>query len=60
VHNFGVNPTNAALKLTGLDDSCLLKDVLTNGSQRVAKDGSVTLKLKRYGCRWLRVEHDHR
>jgi maltose alpha-D-glucosyltransferase/alpha-amylase len=60
VHNFGANPTNAALKLTGLDDSCLLKDVLTNGSQRVAKDGSVTLKLKRYGCRWLRVEHDHR
>jgi hypothetical protein len=34
--------------------------VLVDGSERVAKDGSVTLKLARYGCRWLRVERDHR
>jgi hypothetical protein len=34
--------------------------VLVEGSQRVAKDGSVTLKLKRYCYRWLRVEHDQR
>jgi maltose alpha-D-glucosyltransferase/alpha-amylase len=60
VHNFGADPTKAALKLTGLDGSCVLKDVLTTGSERVAKDGSVTLELERYGCRWLRVEHDHR
>jgi maltose alpha-D-glucosyltransferase/alpha-amylase len=60
VHNFGADPTNAALKLTGLDDSCLLRDVLVDGSERVAKGGSVTLELARYGCRWLRVERDHR
>jgi hypothetical protein len=34
-----------------------LTDVLAEGSERVKKDGSVTLQLKRYGCRWLRVEH---
>jgi len=47
---------NAALKLTGLDTPCLLKDVLVDGSKRVAMDGSATLELKRYVCRWLRVE----
>jgi maltose alpha-D-glucosyltransferase/alpha-amylase len=56
VHNFGAEPTNAALKLTGLDGSCRLTDVLVEGSERVSKDGSVTVGLKRYGCRWLRVE----
>ncbi|PZS13642.1 MAG: hypothetical protein DLM60_20470 [Pseudonocardiales bacterium] len=60
VHNFGAVPTKAALKLTGLDTSCVLKDVLVDGSKRVAKDGSVTLELKRYGCRWLRVERRRR
>jgi glycosidase len=56
LHNFGEAPTKAALKLTGLDDSCLLSDVLADGSERVAKDGSVSLQLERYGCRWLRVQ----
>ena len=56
LHNFGAEPTRVALKLTGLDESCLLNDVLANGSERVAKDGSVTLQLERYGCRWLRVQ----
>jgi trehalose synthase len=56
LHNFGEAPTKAALKLTGLDDSCLLNDVLADGSERVAKDGSVSLQLERYGCRWLRVQ----
>ena len=60
VHNFAADPTSAALKLTGLDDSYVLRDVLVNGSKRITKDGSVTLKLKRYGCRWLRVERDQR
>ena len=60
VHNFGAVPTKATLKLTGLDASCLLKDVLVDGSERVAKDGSVTLELERYGCRWLRVERQRR
>lgn len=55
LHSFGEAPTKAALKLTGLDDSCLLNDVLADGSERVAKDGSVSLQLERYGCRWLRV-----
>jgi maltose alpha-D-glucosyltransferase/alpha-amylase len=56
VHNFGAATTRAQLKLAGLDASCLLEDVLLDGSQRVAKDGSVTLELGRYGCRWLRVQ----
>lgn len=60
VHNFGAAPTKAALKLAGLDASCLLKDVLVDGSQRVAKDGAVTLELGRHGCRWLRVERQRR
>jgi maltose alpha-D-glucosyltransferase/alpha-amylase len=60
VHNFGAVPTKAALTLIGLDASCLLKDVLVDGSERVAKDGSVTLELERYGCRWLRVERPRR
>ncbi|HEV7450111.1 MAG TPA: alpha-amylase family glycosyl hydrolase [Pseudonocardiaceae bacterium] len=57
VHNFGADPTKTALTLTGMDDSCLLKDVLAGGSERVAKDGSVTLELGRYGCRWLRADY---
>jgi maltose alpha-D-glucosyltransferase/alpha-amylase len=60
VHNFGAAPTTATLKLTGLDASCNLHDVLVEGSQRVAKDGSVALELGRYGCRWLRVERQPR
>jgi hypothetical protein len=57
VHNFGADPTKTALTLTGMDDSCLFKDVLADGSERVAKDGSVTLELGRYGCRWLRADY---
>jgi trehalose synthase len=60
VHNFGAAHTTATLKLTGLDASCNLHDVLVEGSQRVAKDGSVALELGRYGCRWLRVERQPR
>jgi maltose alpha-D-glucosyltransferase/alpha-amylase len=60
VHNLGAAPTRAELKLAGLDASCVLKDVLGDGSERVAKDGSVNLELGRYGCRWLRVERPRR
>jgi maltose alpha-D-glucosyltransferase/alpha-amylase len=60
VHNFGAASTRAELKLTGLDASCLLKDVLVDGSEQVAKDGSVIVELGRYGCRWLRVERPRR
>jgi hypothetical protein len=60
VHNFGAAPVKAALKLAGLDASCVLNDVLGDGSERVAKDGSVNLELGRYGCRWLCVERPRR
>lgn len=60
VHNFAAVPKKAALKLAGLDASCVLSDVLADGSERVANDGSVVVQLGRYGCRWLRVEHDLR
>jgi hypothetical protein len=60
VHNFGAASVQATLKLTGLDASCLLEDVLAGGSQRVEKDGSVTLELGRYGCRWLLVKRPRR
>ena len=60
LHNFSAVPTKAALTLTGLDASSLLKDVLISGSERVAQDGSVTLQLGRYGCRWLCAERQRR
>ncbi len=60
VHNFAAVPKKAALKLAGLDASCVLSDVLADGSERVANDGSVVVQLGRYSCRWLRVEHDLR
>ncbi len=60
VHNFAAVPKKAALKLAGMDASCVLSDVLVDGSERVASDGSVVLQLGRYGCRWLRIERDRR
>jgi maltose alpha-D-glucosyltransferase/alpha-amylase len=60
VHNFAATPTKAALRLAELDASSVLRDVLADGSERVANDGSVVLELGRYGCRWLRVEHRRR
>ncbi len=55
LHNFSAEPTKAALTLTGLDGSWQLEDVLAGGREPVGKDGSVTLELARYGCRWLRA-----
>jgi trehalose synthase len=54
LHNFAAEPADVALRLDDLAPGDRLVDLLTDGSTPV-EDGKVTLRLDRYGCRWLRV-----
>ncbi|MQY04900.1 alpha-amylase family protein [Actinomadura macrotermitis] len=55
VHNLGDTETGVELHLEGLDDSCVLSDLLVDGDTAVSAEGRVTLHLPAYGCRWLRA-----
>jgi len=56
VHNFGAEPTTVTLRLSGLDDTHRLVDLLRDGSLTVPTEkGVVELTLEGYGYRWLRV-----
>jgi hypothetical protein len=55
VHNLGDADVEPQLMLDGVDGSCVLVDLLADGTTKVADDGHVALSLGPYDCRWLRV-----
>jgi trehalose synthase len=54
LHNFADEPVEVALRLDNLEAGDRLVELLAEGTTPV-EDGQVTLRLDRYGCRWLRV-----
>ncbi|BCB81839.1 alpha-amylase family protein [Phytohabitans flavus] len=54
LHNFAGEPVEVALRLDGVESGDRLVDLLGDGVTPVG-DGRVSLRLDRYGCRWLRV-----
>ncbi|WP_049559967.1 alpha-amylase family protein [Nonomuraea sp. SBT364] len=54
VHNLADRECDAELDLAGLE-SCLLTDLLVDGTVEVPRSGRVRLPMEPYGCRWLRV-----
>jgi len=54
LHNVAAEPVEVTLRLAGLTPGDRLVDLLVDGTTPV-DDGEVTLRLDRYGCRWLRV-----
>jgi trehalose synthase len=54
VHNFAGEPVEVTLGLDGMESGDRLVDLLADATTPV-EDGRVTLRLGRYGCRWLRV-----
>ncbi|MFC0532321.1 alpha-amylase family protein [Phytohabitans kaempferiae] len=54
LHNFAAEPAEVTLRLDGLEPDDRLVDLIAGGSTPV-EDGRMTLRLGRYGCRWLRV-----
>ncbi|WP_199439998.1 alpha-amylase family protein [Umezawaea beigongshangensis] len=55
LHNLADREVRPELKLDGLDDSCVLTDLLVDGRTEVSDEGVATLTLGPYGCRWLRA-----
>ncbi len=55
IHNLGAKPQKAIFKLEPLVGGDNLADLFGEGEFRLDKDGTVTVELKGYGCRWLRV-----
>ncbi len=55
LHNLAAEPAVVPLKLTDLDETVRLVDLLCDGTTEVAADGSAEVALEGYGFRWLRV-----
>lgn len=55
IHNLGAKPHKATFKLEVGPGCDGLIDLFGEGDVRLDEDGSVTVALKSYGCRWLRV-----
>lgn len=55
IHNLGAKPQKAIFKLEPPVGGDNLADLFGEGEFRLDKDGTVTVELKGYGCRWLRV-----
>ncbi|MEV4314860.1 alpha-amylase family protein [Actinocrispum sp. NPDC049592] len=53
VHNLADEDIEIQLVYDGLDG--VLTDLLVDGTTKVSADGKATIRLGRYGCRWLRV-----
>ena len=55
-HNFGDQPCLVRLKLGDVPDDARLDDLLDErGAIGEINDGSLELKMDRYGFRWLRI-----
>jgi len=54
VHNLADAAVDVVLNLDGLDDSCVLTDLLVDGHTPVSADGQAHVELPSYGCRWFR------
>jgi maltose alpha-D-glucosyltransferase/alpha-amylase len=55
LHNLADRDVTPRLVLDNLDGSHVLTDLLHDGRTDVLDDGTVTLRLGPYGCRWLRA-----
>ncbi len=55
IHNLGAKPHKATFKLQGSAGCGGLIDLFGEGDFRLDEDGTVTVALQGYGCRWLRV-----
>jgi trehalose synthase len=55
IHNLGAKPLKTSFKLDPADAAADLIDLFGDGDFRLDKDGTVTVELKGYGCRWLRL-----
>ena len=56
LHNFSAEPASVTLKLSDVDDSFSLLDLLGDSEPtNTGVDGALTITLEGYGYRWLRV-----
>jgi trehalose synthase len=57
LHNLADREVTVDLTIEGLDSSCVLTDLLVDGQTKVSDDGTATVTLDPYGCRWFRATH---
>lgn len=55
VHNLAPEPRTVPLALDDCDESCLLTDLLQQGTTRLDGSGAAEIALDGYGYRWLRL-----
>jgi maltose alpha-D-glucosyltransferase/alpha-amylase len=55
LHNLGPKPCKASCRLDHTAGWEGLIDLVGRGAFAIAKDGTLTVELEGYGCRWLRV-----
>jgi glycosidase len=55
LHNFSAEPVTVPLELDGVDDTCVLEDLLQDGRTPLDDKGCAEVTLDGYGYRWLRL-----
>ncbi|MDF5754498.1 alpha-amylase family protein [Spongiactinospora sp. TRM90649] len=55
LHNLTDREVRVELPLADMDEGCELADLLVDGTTRVSADGTASLSLDAYACRWLRA-----
>ncbi len=55
VHNFSAEPVVVPIELEGVDDTCVLEDLLQDGRTQLDGQGCAEVTLDGYGYRWLRL-----
>jgi trehalose synthase len=55
VHNFAAEPVDVTLAVAGAGVGVRAVDLLVDGTTNVREDGTLSLELPPYGCRWLRI-----